>query len=47
MALPRNVEDIFEGIFQAAKDTHFAYRPTKYGDFVAGEIENYVEPTFT
>jgi len=39
MAQPQTVEDIFEGIFQAAKDTHFAYRPTKYGRFVDGEIE--------
>jgi len=39
MAQPQTVEDIFEGIFQAAKDTHFAYRPTQYGRFVEGELD--------
>lgn len=41
MAPPQGVEDIFERIYQAAKDTRFAYRPTKYGRFVEGEIDQW------
>lgn len=41
MALPQGAEDIFERIYQAAKDTRFAYRPTQYGTFVEEEIDQW------